>query len=286
VQRLLVTALLVTSAVPCFAQAQSTVSSAPSSKSTALQRAELLARAHELYNQRQYDEAIRLSEEAGRAQDLADAASVVSARAHLERYRDVREPADLDAARTALTMIVDANLSARDHVDWTIGFGELLYFDRRFNTAAEFFETALGRIELLESGARERLLEWWASALDQQAQFATESERPPLYMRVLARSEEELRRENRSLVASYWIAVAALGLNDVERAWGAAEAAWLRASSGGPADEKLRQDLDVLMASALIPERARRLSPTADPRPVVVQLQQEWTEFKERYGKS
>jgi len=279
-------ALFMTNAVPCFAQAPSATSSAGSSKTSALQRAELLARAHELYNQRQYDEAIRLSEEASRAGDLADAAGVVVARAHLERYRDAREPADLDAARTALTTIVDANLSPRDHLDWTIGFGELLYFDRRFNTAAEFFETALGRIELLESGARERLLEWWANALDQQAQFATDPERPPVYMRMLLRSEEELRRENRSLVASYWIAVAALGLNDVERAWGAAEAAWLRASSGGPADEKLRQDLDVLMASAVIPERARRLSPTADPRPVVAQLQQEWAEFKERYGKS
>src|SRR5581483_4150021 len=132
----------------------------------------------------------------------AAAAAVVSSRAHLERYRQSSEPADLDAAREALTPLASATLSPRDRLDWSIAMGELLYFDRRFSTAAEFFEIGLGRSDELEPGARESLTEWWAEALDQQAQLGPESERQPLYQRILSRAEAELRKDDRSLVAS------------------------------------------------------------------------------------
>jgi hypothetical protein len=159
-----------------------------------------------------------------------------------------------------------------------------LYFDRRFSTAAEFFETALAHLDLLEPGARERLVEWWASALDQQAQLGPEAERRPLYLRILARAEGELGHDDQSAVGSYWLAAAALGLNDLDRAWAAAEAGWLRSTSAG-SGVRLRADLDRLVLTAIIPGRARHLSPTGEARQAVTLLEQQWQEMKEKYGK-
>jgi hypothetical protein len=283
-QFLLTFALAAGVVAPAFAQSKP---GAPARSATIPAPAtDALARARDFYNQRQYDEAIRLADQARHTPDLADAAGVVFARAHLERYRDSRDDTDLDAARTALMAVADAKLAARDHLDWTIGFGELLYFDRRFNTSAEFFQTALGQLDMLEPGARDRLFEWWASALDQQAQLGPETERQPLYARVLARAEEELRHDNRSFIASYWISAAALGLDDVDRAWAAAEAGWLRAGDGSPASAKLREDLDRLMTSAVIPERAHRLVPYGDPHAALSLLLQDWSDFKDKYRKT
>jgi hypothetical protein len=253
--------------------------------STLLAQADALARAHELYNLRQYDESIRLADQALQLPGLANAAAVVFARAHLERYRQTLETPDLDAARTALTDLDKDALAGRDRVDWTVGMGEVLYFDRRFSTAAEFFETALAHLDLLELGARDRLVEWWASALDQQAQLGPEAERRPLYVRILARAEEELRRDDQSAVGSYWLAAASLGLDDLDRAWAAAEAGWMRGASAGAAGARLRADLDRLVLTAIIPGRARHLSPTGDARPAATLLQQQWQEMKEKYGK-
>jgi hypothetical protein len=249
------------------------------------QGADPLVRAHEQYNDKRYDDAIRLAEEARKLPALADAATVVSARAHLERYRLSMEPEDLDAARAALIRLDNTRLIGRDRLDWTIGLGEVLFFDRRFNTAAEFFETALGHVDLLEPAARERLLEWWASALDQQAQLGPDVERRPLYARLLARVEDELQRDDRSPVAAYWLAAAAIGTGDLDRGWAAAEAGWLRGASAGADGVRLRGDLDRLVTTVLIPLRARALAPSGDPRPAVALLQQQWEDTKNKYAR-
>ncbi len=243
-----------------------------------------LARAHDFYNQRLYDGAIRWATEARNVPAQADAAAIVLARAHLERYRQRMTGDDLDAARSALMPLDIARFTARDRLHWTIATGQLLYFDRRFGTAAEFFEAALGQVDLLEPGARDRLVEWWATALDQQAQLGPPAERQAIYRRILARAEEDLRRDDRSTIAAYWLAVAAVGIEDLDRAWAAAEAAWLRSSSATPAGATLRHDLDRLMASVIIPERARHLSPT-NPQQAMTLLQQQWAEMKEKYGR-
>jgi hypothetical protein len=129
------------------------------------------------------------------------------------------------------------------------------------------------------------LIEWWASALDQQAQLGPDTERRPLYLRILARAEDELRRDDQSPVAAYWLAAAAFGLDDLDRAWAAAEAGWMR-GAGGPAGLRLRDDLDRLVLTAIIPSRARRLALSGDARPAVTLLQQQWEEMKQKYGKS
>jgi hypothetical protein len=244
-----------------------------------------VARARQLYNQQQYDDAIRVAADARRAPALADAAAVVFARAHLERYRAQSEPADLSDAREALLGVQDARLSARDHIELVVGLGELLFFDHRFGAAAEFFEIALAHLDLLEPGAREGLLDWWAGALDHQAQLEPEADRRTIYARILARVEDALRRDDRSAVASYWVCAAARGTSDLDRAWAAAIAGWVRARLIGAAGAKLRGDLDRLVTNVIIPERAQQLAQNADPRPAAAALQQEWDGVKESYGK-
>src|SRR5687767_12099748 len=79
-------------------------------------RAEL-ARARSLYNQRLFDEAIEAADLARKTPETADAATVVLARAHLERYRERVDPTDLSAARTALAAVKPAGLDARDRLE-------------------------------------------------------------------------------------------------------------------------------------------------------------------------
>ena len=251
----------------------------------AAQQPDSLAKAHDLYNQRQFDQAILAASEARQLPALADAAAVVQARAHLERYRLNSETADLDAARETLRPLESAKFADRARLDWTIAMGQLLYFDRRFGTAAEFFEAALARVDTLEPAAREWLLDWWAGALDQEAQVGPEPERRPIYTRIQTRAEDELRRDDRSMVASYWLSAAAVGVGDLDRAWAAAEAGWIRSSSGGAPGVRLRADLDRLVSTVIIPERVRRLSITGDPKPAMALLQQNWEEMKGRYGR-
>ena len=242
-----------------------------------------LMQARRMYNAQQFEDAIRLAAEARRTPAIADAATVVFARAHLERYRQMSEQGDLDAARDALTAVDDGKLSPRDHLELIIGLGESLYFDAHFSAAAEFFEIALAHPASLEPNVPAALFEWWANALSQQAELGAESERKPLYARILQRADEELRRDDRSAVASYWLAAASRGTNDLDRAWGAALAGWVRAPLTGAGGAALRADLDRLVTLVLVPERAVRLSSTGDPRAAAAILLQQWEELKRKY---
>ena len=70
-----------------------------------------------------------------------DAAAVVLALAHLERYRERADPADLSAARTALGTVRVTNLDARDHIDFQLALGEALFFEDDYGAAALLFES-------------------------------------------------------------------------------------------------------------------------------------------------
>jgi hypothetical protein len=243
-------------------------------------QSDALVRAHDQYNQGQFDQAIRSATKANAATAEAPAAAVVLGRAHLEKYRQSFEAADLDAARAALLPVDAQALPTRDRLSWTIGMGELLYLDRLFGPAAEFFDIALVDVDQLEPGARDRLVEWWASALDQQAQLSPADERPPVYERILARAERERQRDDRSAVATYWVAAAAAGAGDLNHAWAAAFAGWVLAS--GPNAAKVQADLDKLVNMVIVPERASGLSP-GDPRSAAALLTRQWEEMKARY---
>src|SRR5262249_48876595 len=153
------------------------------------------------------------------APDLADRAKIVLARASLERFRRSMEPADLSMAREALADIKTTSLGADDRLDLIIATGELLYFDDKPGAAAEQFELALGRIDPKRAEGRELVLDWWASALDRQAQVVSAAEAQAIEMRIVAKMEEELRRDEGSSVASYWLVAGARGAGDIERAW-------------------------------------------------------------------
>ncbi|HYN06919.1 MAG TPA: hypothetical protein VES67_05980 [Vicinamibacterales bacterium] len=245
-----------------------------------------LTRARQAYNERRFEDAISAAAEAGKVAGRSDAARLVTARALLERYRDAAAPneADLVEARRLLKDIDRSKLAARDFIEHQVGLGEALYLENSYAAAAEFFATALARVALTEPETRDLVFEWWATALDHQAQFGPQADRRLLYTRILERSEEELARRDTSAVASYWLAAAAQGMDDLERAWGAAQAGWIRAGQLGQRGAQLRTDLDRLVRQVILPERARRLRLEGDPRTALALYLTEWEDLKKKWG--
>jgi hypothetical protein len=242
---------------------------------------EMLAKARQLYNAGNYDEAIEAARGASGVPDLADKARIVLARACLERFRRSMDPMDLSTAREALAQI-KADLSPDDRLDRIIATGELLYFDDKPGAAAEQFELALGRIDPKHPEGRELILDWWASALDRQAQVVSAAEGRAIEMRIVARMEDELRRDEESNVASYWLVAGARAAGDVERAWSAAIAAWVRAAQAGRKGVSLQADLNRLVVQAVIPERARQLTAT-NLETAIAAMRKEWESLKEAW---
>jgi hypothetical protein len=241
-----------------------------------------LAKARQRYNAGDFEGAIIAASVARNIPTSADAAALVIARSHLERYRQRAEPAELTTAREALFAINADNLSARDQVDLFIGTGQTLYLTEVFGAAAELFDTALTRSSLLAASDRRQLLDWWATALDREAQSRPSERRSRVFERIVARMEDELHRDPFNLVANYWLAVAARGMGDPERAWNAAVAGWVRSSLAPEKAPALREDLDRLVGQALIVERAH-LRPAREQQEALATLRAEWDLVKEQW---
>ena len=75
--------------------------------------------------------------------------------------------------------------------------------------------------------------------------------------------DRESRDNPASTPAAYWLAAGARGAGELDRAWAAAIAAWVRASMTLDRGAALRADVDRLVMQALIPERARALGLSA-----------------------
>ena len=244
-----------------------------------------LTRARLAYNSGKYDAAITAATDAMKTASQASVAAMILGRAHLERYRASRVESDLVDARTALRQVVPDQLSARDRVEYLVGLGESLYLDGCtpgcFSAAAEMFALALARSE--PGTDREVVFEWWAGALDQLAQFSHDDDRATVYRRILDGASAELGRDDRSASASYWLMAAARGTGDLDRAWGAAIAGWVRSRGLGARGDKLRTDLDRFVTQVLLPERARQTSPDADARPALAMYVGQWEEIKRKY---
>jgi hypothetical protein len=234
-----------------------------------------LARARALYNAADYDGAIESAAIARAQPGSADAAALVSARSHLQRFRQRSDPSDLTAARDALASVRLAALSPRDQVDQLVGLGQSLYFADSYGPAAEIFETALGRGMLLGHRDRLLLLDWWASALDREAQGRPQDRRAPTYQRIASRMEDELLLDPGSAPANYWLAAASRGAGDLDRAWDVAVAGWVRAKLSPESTVALRADLERLVTQALIPERTRS-KPPRDPGTEWAEVKQQW----------
>ena len=193
-----------------------------------------LIRARQLYNQRDYLAAIVAITDAGSVPGRESAAALVRGRARLERFRQTSRLAELVGAREELRGIDPSGLGARGRVELEIGLAEALYLGGSFGAAAELFDSLLARTRVLTDRERDRILDWWATAVDRQSDGGSARARQTLYVRVLDRMEEQLRRGSTSGSVSYWLAAGARGLGDLERAWNAAVAGWVRAPSRTP----------------------------------------------------
>ena len=253
--------------------------------------ADPLTEARRLYNLGQYESAEKLALEAAAIPARADAARVVLGRIQLERFRQSADRRDLARARESLRMVDTAPLDGAERVELAIGLAESLYFEERYGAAAQLFESVRQRSVLLGTPAHERVLDWWATSVDKQAQTRQADERPAIYARVLDRMTEEVAEYPGSTAAGYWLAAAARASGDVERAWHAAHAGWLRATLADDRGVALRADLDRLMTQAIIPERAARLAARSDllartdPKDARAAMTAEWDAFKKAWTK-
>jgi hypothetical protein len=241
-----------------------------------------LARARTHYNDRQFDEAIAVATAARTVPETADAAAIVLARAHLERYRERADPADLGAARAALRMVRTSRLELRDTVELILAFGESLFLEDDFGAAAEMFESGLERSAVADPGLHDAMLDWWGSAVERHASGLVPDEREGAFRRLAARMKQELEANPASLAAGYWTVVAFRGAGDLRRAWDAAVAAWVRSRLAGDRAPALRADVDRIVTQGIIPDRVRYLA--SDQRPAAEsQLKAEWELVKEKW---
>jgi hypothetical protein len=247
----------------------------------AAQRADL-ARARSLYNQRQFDAAIEAASVAQKLPATADAAAVVLARAHLERYRERANPDDLAAARVALGTVRVSNLDARDSVDLLMALGEALFFEDDYGAAASLFESGIDAAVAQGSETGEAMLEWWGSAVERHADALERDPRIAAFQRLRDRMSRELSRNSSSSAAAYWLVVGMRGSGEAVAAWDAAIAGWVRARLAGARSATLRADLDKIMLEGIIPDRVRAMS--ADKRAQAESdLRAEWAVVKERW---
>ena len=241
-----------------------------------------LARARALYNAADYDGAIAAATMARADAASADAAALVLGRAHLERFRLGSDPVELASARAALSAVRAPALMPRDQLDLLVGLGQSLFLGENFGAAAEIFDTALSRAAALPERDRWLLLEWWATALEKEAQRRPSDRRAAVFERVVARMEDELRADPGNAPANYWLALSARGAGDLDRAWHAAMAGWIRAGLRPDRAAAVRADLDRLVTQALIPERARARPAREQPEATAV-LRAEWEALKTQW---
>ena len=241
--------------------------------------AEMLARARHLYNQGLYDAALEAAAAARRQPQLADTADLVAARIYLERFRQTAAISDLDDARLRLRAVTPAALAPRDRLELIVGLAESLYLEGAFGASVALFDSVAARSGEIGPATRDRLLDWWANGLDREAQTRPAGDRAAFYRQIHTRMQDELQRDSGSTVAVYWLAAAARGMGDAQAAWDAVMAGWVRAPFATDRGVALRADLDRLMTTALIAERARATG-------LAVELVKgEWERFRERWTK-
>lgn len=241
-----------------------------------------LARALALYNQRRFDQAIEAAVAARKTPDTQDVAAIVLARAHLERYREGVDPADLSAAREALGAVRSAALDPRARLEYLLALGQALFLEDEFGAAAQLFASAVGPARARDVALAEALVDWWGSATERQADLLPPNERRALFEALASRMEAEQAENPESAAAAYWMAAALRGADEPVAAWHAATAGWVRARLTGARSAGLRADLDKLMLQGIIPDRVRPLAP-ADRAAAESQFRADWELIKQRW---
>jgi hypothetical protein len=243
----------------------------------AADKVDALSEARQFYNQRQFDQSLEAAERARLIVGMADRADLIAARAYLERFRERDAADDLTNARERLRHLDPQRFDAVERAEFIVGVGEALFFEGSFGAAAGVFETVLDTGSSLAVESRDRVLDWWAIAVDRDAQLRPEFTRENAYQQIRERMHDELATHPGSSTAVYWLAAAARAEGDLQAAWDAAAAGWVRASLTADHGVALRADLDRLMLVAIIPERARSLGQPPEG------LRVDWERFKERW---
>ena len=241
-----------------------------------------VAEARQRYNEGAFDAAVALASAAWEESGSTSAA-VVLARSRLERFRVSGNREDLEAADDLLRELDPGTLSTAERSEWELGVAASLYLHEDYGPAAEILDRLL-REGNVPTADRDRLIDWWASAVDRAAHRLGREERIRTYERLAQRLELEAARHAGSAAAAYWLVEAVRGVGDLERAWSLCVANWIRSSRG---DALLRSDLDRLMLQGVIPDLAvsRTALPAGNPTTVAVmaQLASDWEEIKARW---
>jgi hypothetical protein len=248
-----------------------------------LHATDALSEARRLYNLGQYEAAERAAREAMRVPATAEGGRVVLGRIQLEKYRQTGAPEDLTEAIASLRAVDSRALDARERIELTIGLAEELYLEDRFGAAAALFDSVVDGSTLLGPAAHDRVLDWWATAVDRQAQTRAPADRGDLYARLMTRMAAEIAKDAASAPAGYWLAAAARGAGDLDRALNEATAAWVRAVLARDRGASLRADLDRLVVQGILPDRAARL-PVRDHTQALAGMIAEWEAFKARWA--
>jgi hypothetical protein len=243
-----------------------------------------LTLARRFYNQGQFEQAFEAARQAAANPATVSSARLIMGRARLERYRASPAPAELDSARADLRAVDPRAVDPRERLELQVGLAELLYFEDRFGAAAELLDPVIEASASVAPEAHERALDWWATALDRQAQAGSPADRGLVHGRIADRMEVELRRDPASIPASYWLAASERAAGDLDRAWSAASAGWIRASLARTRGDALRADLDKLVTQGIIPERAARL-PARERRQAIASMTSDWESFKTVWGR-
>jgi hypothetical protein len=249
-----------------------------------------LEKARALYNAGQYDDAIAAATQAMTRPAAAPSATLIAARARLERFRNGRDPQDLTAARVDLMSLNPRTLAPQEAIEWQIGVGTALFLDDQPGPASDMFTSVLPVARArLSPPELEKLLEWWAATLSRVAEALAGQARKDAYLAMQTAVRDELDRNPLSRPASYWWVVALRGSGDLDGAWNSAVAAWIRAGSQ-PESKELRSDLDRFVKQTLIPERAQlrtgqRLDSKAT-RSEIASMTEEWGAIATRWQSS
>jgi hypothetical protein len=241
-----------------------------------------LARALALYNQRQFDQAIEAAEAARKTPETQDAAAVVLARAHLERYREGVDPADLGSAREALGSVRAEMLDGRVRLEYLLALGQALFLEDEFGAAARLFSSAVPPARALDAELAESLVDWYGSAVERMADLLPPAERRTQFEALAASMQREQSESPESAASAYWLAAALRGAGDAMGAWQAATAGWVRARLTGTRSPNLRADLDKLVLQGIIPDRVRPLA-QPDRAAAESQMRADWELVKERW---
>lgn len=241
--------------------------------------------ARQLYNQGQYDGALRLAARLRSEPAHANSANLILGRCYLERFRKSTDRADLVAAREALREVRPHLLTPREQAEYLVGLGESLYLQDAYGAAADVFFSAFDRSRDVGPRAFDRVFDWWATSLDRLAQSGLLEDVEEVYAEILARAQAVLSESPGLSAPAYWMVVAARSLGDPTRAWDAAVAAWVRAPLTDDRAAALRGDLDRLVLEAIIPERVRQMASTdRDRERAAATLRASWDEVKKDWS--